>query len=316
MKKNIAIDIGGTKILGVSFDEKNNMIDRAKKPTKTHKGIDEVISRLFKVIDSVEENKDNINAIGVGVPGIIKKGVIIFTPNLPLSGFNLKKALEEKYNVPVYVGNDANTSLLGEWKFGGLDKYKNVIGYFAGTGVGGGLILNGKLYTGSKGGAGEIGHTIVDPAGPFCGCGNQGCLEAFSSKTGIFQYIMAQKRKGRKSILISDVDPEKNVFKSSILENALNENDELAEEIIDKVCYYLGVSSANMINLLNPDKIVFGGGLIESLGEKMLPLIKHYAKMYSILRLYDDDIFKLTSLGDDACIYGALTLIENPEVQD
>ncbi|HPE68438.1 MAG TPA: ROK family protein [Thermotogota bacterium] len=317
-KAKIAVDIGGTKILGALFDEEGTIVQRKKKATKAYKGEQGVFDQLCKVIDGLLEHEQNGErteavAIGAGCPGVIRDGFIHFTPNLPWSGFDLKAKLEEKYGLPTSVGNDANVSLLGEWKYGAAKGFTDVVGYFIGTGIGGGLICNGKLYTGSIGAAGEIGHMILLPDGPFCGCGARGCLESVASKTGILKEIRSQVERGRETLFAQWVKEEDYILKSSHFKEAVEAGDGLAREILDDTGRFIGVSCASMINLLNPELVVLGGGVMQSLGDLLLPSIVEHARQYAILQNFQAARFTLASLGDDACLFGALSMVQEKE---
>ena len=223
---NLCLDIGGTKVLGVVFNSKKEIVYRLKKKTKaggdSSENVEEVIINVVReLINSSGIKKSDIHAIAAGAPGVIdqEKGVVLFSPNLPWKNYNIRKPIEDEFGCPFYIGNDVNVGVLGEYKFGAAKGYKNVVGLFVGTGMGGGLILNGELYTGNKFKAAEYGHMILDPEGPLCNCGQRGCLEAFSSKQGMSSYIRQQVSRGRKSSMAEAVTD--GVFKSKALKNAL-----------------------------------------------------------------------------------------------
>ena len=193
---NICLDVGGTKVLGAIFNENREIIYRLKKRSKGQGNASENVEKV--IVDVVEEMiaesgipRDKLHAIASCAPGVIdqERGVVLFTPNLPWRDYDIRKSMEKKFGVPFFVGNDVNLGVLGEHTFGAARGYRNVVGLFVGTGVGGGLILNGELYTGNQFKAAEMGHMVMDPEGPLCGCGQRGCLEAFSSKQGMSAYI-------------------------------------------------------------------------------------------------------------------------------
>ena len=185
---NICLDIGGTKVLGAIFDENEKVVYRLKKKTKSGGDSSENIEQV--IISVVEEmiaesgiKKNKIHAIAAGAPGVINqdKGIVLFSPNLPWRDYDIQTPIEKRFGVPFHIGNDVNVGVLGEYKYGAVKGYKNIVGFFVGTGMGGGLILNGKLFTGNEFKAAEYGHMVLDPEGPLCNCGQRGCLEAFSS---------------------------------------------------------------------------------------------------------------------------------------
>ncbi len=313
----IALDIGGTKILGALFDENLNIVCKNKKPTKTYEGKERILRQISKVvsylIEKAHENDLMVKAIGAGVPGVIKNGSVLFTPNLPWSNYPLAKEIESLFDIPVIIENDANVSLLGEWGHGVAQNTKNTVGFFVGTGVGGGIIINSKIYSGNMGLAGEIGHITLNPDGVICGCGSRGCLESYSSKTGILKYLISQINHGRDCVLKEKImnDDHEYTLKSSDIKEALEIGDECMAEALEIAAKYLGIAVASVLNTLNPEMVVFGGGLIESLGEPFVDQIYRYIFQYSVPHATDECVFKISSLGDDACLYGALTLVED-----
>ncbi len=275
-------------------------------------------NQIKKVLDKLVESAggaSNIKAIGSGVPGIInmEKGEVVTSPNLPWKNYNLKNEIEEEYKIKTNIGNDVNIGVLGEWKFGAGKGKKNIVGIFLGTGVGGGLIINNKLYEGSVGAAGEIGHICVMPDGPYCGCGARGCLESLASKTAMTNYILAQIDRGRESILEGLLKEANNVLKSDHLKQGIEKKDEITLEILEKVCKYMGAGVASLINVLNPELVIFGGGVMESIGDQLLPKILEYTKENAMTKIMETCEFKIAELGDDAGIYGALTVALSEE---
>lgn len=312
---NICLDVGGTKVLGAIFNEKREIIYRLKKKSKAE---GDSSQNVEKVIASVVEEmmkesgikKDQVHAIASCAPGVIDQtnGIVLFTPNLPWRNYDLKGAMEKRFGIPFYVGNDVNLGVLGEYKYGAARGYQNVVGFFVGTGMGGGLILNGELYTGHQFKAAEYGHMILNPEGPLCNCGQRGCLEAFSSKQGMSAYIRQQVSRGRKSLMADAVAD--GVFRSKALKKALKENDPVAMEAVDRACHYLAIATGNMINTISPDLILYGGGIIEALGDLFLEKILGEVDRYCMTAIRPTVDLKNASLGDDSVIYGCLALIE------
>lgn len=266
--------------------------------------------QIFNVIDSLLKESDiELMGIGAGSPGIVvNESTITFSPNMPFDNFDLGAVIKKRYKVPFVLGNDVNVAMFGEWKASNIVDAKNVLGLFVGTGVGGAIIMDEKLYTG-QGGAGELGHMILNPGGITCGCGSHGCLEAYASKTGIQKAIVAGIRKGRKSVLEEYLEQDGAIIKSSSLEKALKEGDSLAVDVIDDAAYYLGIAVANLVNIFHPDLVIMGGGVMESIGETFLPKVLKEAKRHAMTGLLDDVRFELSHLSDDAGIFGAYQLI-------
>ncbi len=308
----LGLDIGGTKILGILYDENGMEIARQKRKTKAAEGLDVVMNQVYKVIDAMTESSgDRLDGIGVGVPGLVNvEGTVLFSPNIPFKDFELSKLLKKRYNVPVYVGNDVNVAMYGEWKHIGNDATHDVLGMFIGTGVGGAIIINGELYLG-QGSAGEFGHMVVSADGAYCGCGAQGCLEAYASKTAIQKYIEKQIGKGRTSLLSDLLKEDGPVLKSSSLIKAYDKNDPLAIEVIDRTARYLGIAVGSLVNLFHPDQFILGGGVMEALGEILLDKTLNEAQQHAMPGLLKSVDFSLSVMGDEAGVYGAYQLIKS-----
>ena len=312
---NICLDVGGTKVLGAIFNEKDEIIFRLKKRSKA--GGEGALDVEKVIVDVVEEmiaesgiDRSKLNAVASCAPGVIDqdKGIVLFTPNLPWRNYDMGAAMRKKFGVPFYVGNDVNLGVLGEYHFGAARGYKNIVGFFVGTGLGGGLILNGSLYTGNQFKAAEYGHMILDPEGPLCNCGQRGCLEAFSSKMGMSSYIRQQVSRGRESMLGEAV--QEGVFRSKKLKKALAAGDKVAWEAVDRSCHYLAVATGTMINTFSPDLILYGGGVIEAVGEIYLEKILAEVDRYCMPQIRSTVDLKIAELGDDSILYGDLAMIK------
>ena len=312
---NICLDVGGTKVLGAIFNEKDEIIYRLKKRSKSAGEGSADVEKV--IVDVVEEmiresgiDRSKLNAIASCAPGVIDqdRGIVLFTPNLPWRDYDIAGAMRKKFGVPFYVGNDVNLGVLGEYHFGAGQGYKNIVGFFVGTGLGGGLILNGTLYTGNQFKAAEYGHMILDPEGPLCNCGQRGCLEAFSSKIGMSNYIRQQISRGRETMMADAV--QEGVFRSKKLKKALAAGDAVATEAVDRACHYLAVATGNMINTLSPDLILYGGGVIEAVGDLFLEKILREVDRYCMPQIRSTVDIKIASLGDDSILYGDLAMIK------
>ncbi|NLD46095.1 MAG: ROK family protein [Clostridiaceae bacterium] len=319
-KKYICLDIGGTKILGVVFDENDKIITKIKKKTKAEKGMEQIEEKIISVVGELIDEagivEGELAAIGAGAPGVINEdtGEIIYAPNLPWRNYDIKSIIEGKFKVPFYLGNDANVGILGEWKYGAAVNRKNVIGIFAGTGIGGGIILGNRLYSGPRHLAGELGHMILNTEGPYCNCGQRGCLEAYAGKIAITREIKLQIDRGRKTILKDLMGEDMSIVKSKALKKAVDEKDPVALEIMDRVVYYLAAASGSLINIFNPDMLVLGGGVTESLGDYIMPLLKRYVERFVFPDVLKGTQIAQSVLGDDAIVYGALSQIKGRNV--
>ena len=314
-KYNICLDVGGTKVLGAIFNSKDEIIYRLKKRSKSGGSGSADVEKV--IIDVVEEmiresglDRKDLNAIASCAPGVIdpEKGIVLFTPNLPWKDYDIAGAMRKKFGVPFFVGNDVNLGVLGEYHFGAARGYKNIVGFFVGTGMGGGLVLNGSLFLGNQFKAAEYGHMILDPEGPLCNCGQRGCLEAFSSKQGMSAYIRQQVARGRASVMADAVT--EGVFRSKRLVKALEAGDAVAEEAVDRACHWLAVATGNMINTISPDLVIYGGGVIEALGDLFLKKILAEVDRYCLPQIRSTVKIACASLGDDSILYGDLAMIK------
>ena len=313
---NICLDVGGTKVLGAIFNEKDEIIYRLKKRSKSEgEGSADVEKVIISVVEEMIKKSGidpkKLNAIASCAPGVIDqdRGIVLFTPNLPWRNYDIAGAMKKKFGVPFFVGNDVNLGVLGEYKFGAARGYKNIVGFFPGTGMGGGLILDGKLFTGNQFKAAEYGHMTLDPDGPLCGCGQSGCLEVFSSKRGMSDYIRQQVGRKRPCMLAEDV-ANGGIFRSKRLKKALAAKDEVAMEAVDRACHYLAIATGNMINTISPDLVIYGGGIMEAMGPLFLEKILKELDRYCMVSIRPTVDVKLAALGDDSILYGDLALIK------
>lgn len=312
---NICLDVGGTKVLGAIFNEKDEIIYRLKKRSKSGGSESADVEKV--IIDVVEEmiaesgiDRKKLNAVASCAPGIIDQdnGIVLFTPNLPWRDYDIAGVMRKKFGVPFYVGNDVNLGVWGEYHYGAGRGYKNIVGFFVGTGMGGGLVLNGSLFTGHGCKGAELGHIILDPEGPLCNCGQRGCLEAFSSKQGMSAYIRQQVARGRTSTMAEAVQD--GVFRSKKLVRAFEANDRVAMEAVDRACHWLAVATGSMINTFSPDLILYGGGVIEAMGDLFLKKILEEVDRYCLPQIRSTVDIKVAELGDDSILYGDLALIK------
>jgi len=306
--------MGATKILAGVVDESGKIVGSFKRATKAHAGPDEVVERMAKTVeDAVSRARlqmSAITAVGSGSPGPLDpdKGIIWHSPNLPgWKDVPLADMLKQRLGVPVFIDNDVNLGTLGEYALGAAKGAKDVVGIFPGTGIGGGLVLDGQLRQGFRKNAGEIGHMVILADGPYCGCGKRGCAESVASRTAIERDLRAALAAGRKSMIADMIKNEPGErITSGALAQAFRANDPLVTEIIGRSQYYLGLLTSAIINLVDPQVVVFGGGLVEALGEDYLGPIRPIAYQYS-LNQKDIDEVKIVpaKLGDNAALLGA-----------
>lgn len=317
MKKNlyIGVDVGGTKISAGLVDARGRLLaeDKISTPQKAKpiKIVSLIKDLIHEVIKSEDIKSKDIKGIGVGVPGIvdIDQNKILITPNINLTGISLGQELKKTFKANVSVGNDVNLGLLGEHWLGAAQNTKNVIGIFPGTGIGGSIIIDGKLILGATGAAGEIGHMLMDPAGPKCSCGNTGCLEALASRWAIERDIRQAIRKSEKTVL-KELTKDLNQIKSRFLKEALKRKDPLVTRVIKKVSLTLAQACISLRHILNPELIVLGGGVIKACGFFMLPLIVKTFEADPFFKKMDHCRIVQSQLGDEAVILGAVALVK------
>lgn len=273
----LGIDLGGTKTLAAVVDiASGEVVSSARKRTRAEKGQDFVSQRILDlsgqaIADAKLPDGSRVVAVGVGAAGQIdrKAGVVEDAPNLGVKNMPLGELLNRQFGTPVAVGNDVEVAALGEYLYGSGQGYTTFVCMFVGTGIGSGIVQNGRLYTGLTGTAGEVGHMTIQAGGRLCGCGSRGCLEAYASRTAITKAIMAEIHHGRRSVLAEDAALQlkegETIIRSGLLANAIAHNDELTIEVVEEAADYLGYGLASVMNFYNPECIILGGGVIESI---------------------------------------------------
>lgn len=320
MKKySIGIDLGGTKILiGLVEKESGKVVSHIKKKTKKEKGPENIVRKMVEGVEELLEESGKsfteISSIGIGSAGQIdrKNGIIIGAPNLDCYNLNLKEILQDKFNIPVFVGNDVEVATIGEQKFGAGKGCTDFVCVFVGTGIGSAIVKNGHIIYGATGTAGELGHIIVDLNGRPCACGAHGCLEAYASRSAIETRIEGALKKGRKSC-ISEYLEEGKAITSSMIRKSIEREDELVTQCVSEASEYLSGGLASVINLINPELIILGGGLIEAVDYFYKQTIKK-AKSKSLPVPAEKIRFSKTILGDYSGVIGAALLDEREEI--
>lgn len=313
----IGFDLGGTKMLAAVFSQKYKILGTSKKKTRATGGGEAVFERMVKTADEAVAaaglKMSDIAGLGIGSPGPLDpfEGVIESTPNLGFENFPLKARLQKALDLPVAVDNDVNMGTYGEFHFGAGKGCRHLVGMFPGTGIGGGLILNGELYRGATGGAGEIGHMIIQIDGPLCGCGQHGCIEALASRLSIAKDAVAMAARGDAPGILATAGTDLVQVKSKALAAAMEAGDEQIRALVLRSAGYLGVAMANVVNLLSPEMIVLGGGLIEALPREYLATAEKSMHEHAMSWLVEKVKVKAAKLGDDAVIMGAAKLIRD-----
>ncbi len=308
MKYCVGIDIGGTTVKMALFTEVGEMLDKWEIVTHTeNEGITilaDVAHSLTEKLESKEISKNDVIGCGIGVPApVSEEGIVNGSANLGWKYKEVKKEAEERFGIPVVVGNDANVAALGEmWKGGGMG-YRNLVMVTLGTGVGGGLIYKGKIINGSNGAGGEIGHICVNyQEEEACGCGNLGCLEQYSSATGIVRLAKKRLAKNEDATILRNED-----ISAKAVFDAVKANDSVACEIAEEVGSYLGHALANIAVIIDPEVVVIGGGVSKA-GQVVIDYVE---KHYKDKAFFSNDKVKfvLATLGNDAGVYGAARMV-------
>lgn len=310
----IGIDIGGTKISALLTDESGKILGRAKKKSRAERGPESVLKRAAEIAREAcaeaDEDWERVSVVGVGAPSpILPDGTAVAAPNMGWHNLQLTKKLTALLEKPVFAENDCNAGTYGEYAVGGHSKASTLVGVFMGTGLGGGIIKDGQLVTGENNMAAEIGHMTIAVDGRLCGCGKRGCAEAYASKRGMgYAFKQAILLDKRPSMLAEYgiVDGYENV-KSSLLKRGWHAEDAVVRETLLLAVRYLGVTVGNLITLLGPNVIVLGGGVMDALGDELLPVIREHAERHSFpARSAEDTRLELATLGDDAVALGAM----------
>lgn len=312
----LGVDLGGSKISAIVADAKANIIARYDGDTCAEQGREEVIGRVIQSIKQVMASPQvassaDIVGIGIGAAGACDaaSGVITFSPNLPgWVNIPLKDIIQREFGLPTYLDNDVTVAALGEHCFGAGVGIDNLIYVGVGTGIGGGIIVNGQLYRGVSGTAGEIGHMIIDDQGPRCNCGNIGCWEAFASGTALTAAAVRQIEAGVQTTILSFADGDLNKVSAHTVFLAAEQGDKLASDLIRRTGYYLGVGLVNLINIFNPELILIGGGLSQ-MGQLLLAPAAEVVKERAIELPAKAVRIEIGRLGTDAGVLGAVALV-------
>jgi len=309
MKKYVVgIDLGGTKISTSLSTFEGEIIKNVVVPTNAQEGADSVLNRITETIENVLVQANltikDIEAIGIGSPGPLdaNKGIIITTPNLPFKNYNVVKPIKDKFNIPVYLDNDANVAAIGEYMFGAGKGKQNIVYFTVSTGIGGGAVLNGNIYRGSTCNALEIGHTTIDPNGPRCNCGNLGCLEALSSGTAIGKRGNdAVSTNVETSLRKYDKVTSYEVFKEA------EAGDEVSKDIVDTALNYLGIGVANAVAIFDPQMVIIGGGVTQ-VGDILFDKVRQVVNKRCFKNMAENCEIVPAGLGTNAGVVGAVAL--------
>jgi glucokinase len=315
----LALDIGGTKTSAALFTEEGRIVDDYVEtiPTRTSEGEETVYQNIRALLSGIIERfgvgRGTLSGIGVGSPGPLdrERGLIIHAPMMGWRGFPIAGRLNADFGLPVKLDNDGNLGALAEQRCGAARGLRNILYITVSTGCGGGIMIDGKVYHGKNDGAGEVGHMSIDPEGPRCPCGGRGCFELYASGTALLNAMKAGMKAGKSSLAFEAARHRPEELSGPLLSRAAEEGDAYALELYRKEGYYLGIGTANLFNLFDPEAIVLGGGvakakkffcdtLFETLKERCIQKVQKNQIRYS-------------ELSDRVVLYGAFFLIKEHE---
>ena len=307
----LGVDLGGSKILTAVVKPGGEMLSSDESATPATEGRDIVIQSILDSAHSALRQASctisEISAIGIGAPGISnpEAGILFTSPNLPgWRNVLLRDIIQNKLDKKTFLINDANAAALGELYFGAAQGTHNFIYITLSTGIGGGIVINGKIYTGAIGTAGEVGHMTIDDNGPLCNCGNKGCWEALASGTALAREAKHRIKDGTRTSILKYVDGDSEKVTAQIIHSAAEQGDKLAKDLITRTGYYVGVGMANLINIFNPELIVIGGGL-SNIGDMLLKPAFKVAAERSYKEAFQAVRFVSAGLGRNSGVLGA-----------
>ena len=307
----LAIDLGGTKVITAIISNSGQVMAKDYQLTLADERPQAVIERIFSAIDHLlsprNMNSSQLASISIAAAGAINsdKGLITSSPNLPgWYDVPLRDIIKEKYRVNTFLINDASAAALGEHQLGAGRGVSNLIYLTVSTGIGGGIIINGKLYSGQSGSAGEIGHMTLDVNGPRCNCGNIGCFEVLASGTAVAEEAIRRIGQGERSSLAEMVAGKIEDITAEKVGAAAQKGDSLALDVVSKAATYLGVGMVNLVNIFNPEMIIVGGG-VAKLGDLLLEPARRVVQERAFPISAQAVRIVAAQLGDEAGVYGA-----------
>lgn len=313
----VGFDLGGTKMLAAVFDGQFKVLSRQRKKTKGHEGSEAGLRRMIGTIEEAIEKSDidarRLAGIGVGCPGPLDmdRGVVLGTPNLGWHNVEVKKALEDKFACPVAVVNDVDAGVYAEYRFGVAQDARCAVGVFPGTGIGGGCVYEGAILRGKNSSCMEVGHIPVVPNGRLCGCGQLGCLEAEASRLAISGAAAKAAYRGDAPHLLELAGTDLSDIKSGILAESIKRGDKTVERIVRIAAGNIGMAVGAIVNLLLPEVVVLGGGLVEAMPELFVNTVSQAAKDRVMPAFVDTFEVAAAELADDASVTGAAAWVQH-----
>lgn len=309
------VDLGGTSFIAVVADRKGKVLgssDCATTPgAKAEETIEQIAEHVRLAARDAGVKMSKVRAVGLGAAGAVdpKKGIVVRAPNLGWSDVPLSKTLGKMLDSEVVLGNDVQVAIIGEHAYGAAKGAKRAVGIWVGTGIGGGLIVDGEIDRGFRGAAGEIGHMLIKEDGPECGCGRRGCVEALASRTAMERDVRAASNGSGSAVLTIMQERGKERMTSSVIERALKQDDAVMKDVLSRAQHYLGLLTGNIVNLFDPEMVVIGGGIAQRLKKTFVAPIDEIART-RFLRPDPDRKIKIehARLGDYSGALGACAL--------
>lgn len=317
MRYYAGVDLGGTNTKIGLCNEEGKILHSSSIKTDSIKGVEDTLLRIWMEIEKLllHENirKEELKGIGIGIPGPVKEQSIVgFFANFPWEkNMNLQAKMELLTGIPTKLDNDVNVIAQGEAIFGAAKGHKSSVTVALGTGIGGGIFIDGKLISGMTGAGGEIGHMKLVPDGKLCGCGQKGCFEAYASATGMIREALSRMYVHKKNALYEKFAENLDKLEAKDIFDAAEAGDVFAQELVDYEAEYLAMGIGNLLNILNPEVIVLSGGIALA-KDKILNPLKEKIRKYALGITVDTLQISLGSLGNDAGILGAVALFINP----
>ncbi len=307
----LGVDLGGTKILTAVANSQGKMLSRDHSITPAQKGhkavIQSILESAHRALGQADVAISDLIVIGVGAPGLLnpETGILFTSPNLPgWRDVPLRDIMQERLGKKTFLINDANAAALGEFYFGAARGARNFIYITISTGIGGGIVIDGKIYSGAIGAAGEVGHMTIDDDGPICNCGNRGCWEMLASGTALAREARHRIEEGVRTSILEYADGDVEKVTAQVIQSAAEQGDSLAKELIGRTGYYVGVGLANLINIFNPELIVIGGGL-SNIGDMLFEPAFKVAGERAYKEAFQAVRFASAELGRNSGVLGA-----------
>lgn len=313
----VGFDLGGTKMLATIFNRRFEPLGRERRKTKGHEGtkagVERIIESIRKALAAAKVDVDSLSGIGIGCPGAIDldRGVIEEAANLGWHDVRLRDKLESEFGCPAVIVNDVDAGVYGEYRFGAARESRCVVGVFPGTGIGGGCVYEGRILRGKKYSSFEIGHVQVRPhGGRLCGCGRYGCLETEASRLAIAAEAAQAAYRGQAPYLLQTAGTDLASIRSGAIASSIKEGDLAVERIVRRAASMIGLAIGNVINLLNPDTVLLGGGLVEALPKWFVDLVDQSMREHALPSYVKGVKVVAARLGDDASVCGAAAWAE------